>query len=404
MSDAQQERRLIVAAAAAHALVHICELSFPTIMVVISEDLLHNAKAYNKMGFASFIGALVFGVVSLPAGLLCDRIGQRRMILVYLFGAAASLVLLGFANNYVMLVAALALMMGFIGAYHPAGTSLLSVGTRRRGIAMGWHGVGGSIGLRFPRSARAVSRSGWAGGTHSGCSGFFRYCLASIFFWTSGLESASEPAIAPEEIPTHGKNKIMLLPILFLFTMAILNGMCYRGFTTFLPAYFKTEIKGELLPGFPSLLQAGSFMTLVLFIGIFGQLLGGKLADKYREEFVYTTVFLVSAPLLFLVGLLHGGATVASAMVFAFFYFTNQSVGNTIIPRFVPEGRRGHIYGWFFLVNFSGGSIMSWIAGMVAMRFSLSSIFVLLAGVLFAAGMTGFLLIAASRSAQEQKI
>jgi MFS family permease len=145
-------------------------------------------------------------------------------------------------------------------------------------------------------------------------------------------------------------------------------------------------------------------MTLVLFIGIFGQLLGGKLADRYREEIVYTVVFLVSAPLLFLVGRLHGGATVACAMVFAFFYFTNQSVGNTIIPRFVPEARRGHIYGWFFLVNFSGGSIMSWIAGVVAVRFSLSSIFVLLSAVLFAAGITGFFLIAASRSTKEQKV
>lgn len=257
MSDAQQERRLIVAAAAAHALVHICELSFPTIMVAISEDLLHNAKAYNKMGFASFIGALVFGVVSLPAGLLCDRIGQRRMILVYLFGAAASLVLLGFANNYVMLVAALALMMGFIGAYHPAGTSLLAVGTSRRGIAMGWHGVGGSIGLALsPVCASGLAV--WLGWRNAfRLLGILPVLLGIYILLDKRIGASQEPAIAPEEIPTHGKNKIMLLPILFLFTMAILNGMCYRGFTTFLPAYFKTEIKGELLRDSPACSRPG---------------------------------------------------------------------------------------------------------------------------------------------------
>ena len=122
-------------------------------MVLISADLFGNAAAYSKMGFASFIASLMFGIVALPAGFLCDRIGQRRLILIYLFGAGASLGLIGLVRNYTMLVAALAMMMAFIGAYHPAGTSLLAAGTRRRGIAMGWHGVGGASDWRFRRCA-----------------------------------------------------------------------------------------------------------------------------------------------------------------------------------------------------------------------------------------------------------
>jgi len=404
MSEAQQERRLVRVAATEHALVHICELSFPSVMVLISADLFGNAVAYNKMGFASFIASLMFGVVALPAGLLCDRIGQRRLILIYLFGAGASLGLLGLVRNYTMLVVALALMMAFIGAYHPAGTSLLAAGTRRRGIAMGWHGVGGSIGLALSPvcvSALAV----WLGWRSA-------YVLLGILPIALGIyilldkrigvshDLANDPA--PEQFSNGGK--ILFVPILFLLMMAILNGMVYRGFTTFLPAYFKTGIKAGFIPGFPMVLQAGSFTTLVMIMSIFGQLLGGRLADRYREEIVYTSVFLISAPLLFLVSRAHGMSIVACAMAFAFFYFINQSVGNTIIPRFVPEGSRGSVYGWFFLVSFSGGSIMSWIAGVVAMRFSLGSIFVLLAGLLFVAGLLGFFLIAAIRSEKQPEV
>ena len=234
--------------------------------------------------------------------------------------------------------------------------------------------------------------------------GIFPFALGIYILLDKRIGVSRELASGPGQPPSSNDGKFRFLPVLFLLMMAMLNGMCYRGFTTFLPAYFKTGIKAGLIPGFPVVLQAGSFTTLVLFIGIFGQLLGGKLADRYREEFVYTGVFLVSAPLLFLVSRERGMVMVACAMTFAFFYFTNQSVGNTIIPRFVSEARRGSIYGWFFLVNFSGGSIMSWIAGIVAVRFSLSSIFVLLAAVLFTAGLLGFFLIAASRSEKEPEV
>jgi len=390
------ERKIIAVTMIAHFLVHVCELSFPAIAVLVAQDLMGGAAAYKEVGFAYFIAALIFGAMALPAGFLSDHLGHRRVLLVYLFGSGLSLVLIGLSKNYTMLVASLGLMGGFIGLYHPAGVSLLSLGTSKHGSSMGIHGVGGNFGLAISpvlASALAVSL-GWRGAFSVLGVLPLAFGLWVLFDRSIVIKDPRQENIANDN--DSGK-KIILVPLLVMFLIGILNGMCYRGITTFLPAYFDAQLKGGLIPGFSKLLQAGSFTTMVLVVGMLGQFLGGWLADRFNKESIFTAAFLLATPFLFLLSRLQGMTLVLSAMTFAFFYFANQPVANAILPRYVPRRLRGRIYGWFFFINFGAGSIMSWIAGIIAERLNLASIFVLLAAVLFLAGAFGILLIYSSR-------
>jgi len=399
------ERSLITKTVIAHSLVHICELSFPALAVMVMGELVGKETAYEKIGLAYFFATFFYGAMAVPGGFLADRLGPRKVIWLYLAGSGLAMILIGLSINYFMLCLALALLGGFIGLYHPAGLSLLSLGTRSHGTSMGWHGLGGNLGL-----AISPLLAGVLGGALGWRAGFILLGLFPLLysFWVlfdrnlelKNISTPSEPFLNSKN---PAGSKFLLLPLIILFLMAVLNGMCYRGLMAFLPAYLFEQIPKGTLPGLSRLAQAGSFTTLILILGMFGQITGGKLADRYSKPWLYTLAFLISAPFLILLSLFSGWSLIFFAMIFAFIYFASQPVGNSLVPEYVGELVRGRIYGWFFFMNFGAGAIMSWLAGIIGDRFSLSKIFLALFLVLIFAGLIGFLLIKVSGKARNKE-
>jgi len=387
------ERRPIAVSALCHFVLHIAELSFPAVALLVTADLLQKPEAYEKIGFAYFCFSILFGITQILGGFLTDRLGPRKTMFIYLLGAGLSLASLGFAQSYSMLIVSLALSGAFLGLYHPAGMALISHKTSQHGTAMGIHGMGGNFGLALsPFLAAALAAAlGWRKGFIA--LGAIPLLVALWPLLDKKLELAPEnhpePKAPENDLP---QARFLLVPILILFAMSVLNGMCYRGFTTFLPAYFAAKISAPLIPGAKAL-QAGSFTTLVLILGMAGQFLGGRLADKYPREKLFTAAFLLAVPFLFLVAFLAGTPLLISAMLFALFYFSNQPIVNSLLPQYAPRIILGRLYGWFYFMNFGAGAFMAWIAGVIAEKIALNYIFVLLAALLFLAGSLGFILI-----------
>src|SRR3972149_2517570 len=79
------ERRLITYTAAAHALVHITELTYPALLTRIADDFGVRAVI---LGTIASVFSWAFGGSAIPAGFLTDRLGSRRG-LVYAFARGA---------------------------------------------------------------------------------------------------------------------------------------------------------------------------------------------------------------------------------------------------------------------------------------------------------------------------
>ena len=137
------ERRLITYTAAAHAVVHITELTYPALLTRIEDDFGVRAVI---LGTIASVFSWAFGGSAIPAGFLTDRLGSRRVLFYAFAGGAVSLVLVGLSPNAWVLAATLALLGFCIGLYHPAGLSLMAQGVRQRGLALGFHGVSGNVG------------------------------------------------------------------------------------------------------------------------------------------------------------------------------------------------------------------------------------------------------------------
>ena len=138
---------------------------------------------------------------------------------------------------------------------------------------------------------------------------------------------------------------------------------------------------------------SGTMTTAILLLGVVGQYPGGNLADRVNMEKLYTLIFFITCPLLFLLGRLTDLPLVLVTAVFALFYFMNQPVGNAMLPRYASPGAHGTIFGLFFFAGFGMGSVMSGIAGWVGEEFGLSAIFFVLGATLFSSAFIGLFLI-----------
>ena len=120
--------RLILLIACAHALVHVYELSLPSVEQNIAGEFYENDPIAGKQltGRMSTYWRLTWGLGALVAGWLVDRYGGRLMLAVYLLGCGtlcASVMGL-YSTSSITLV--MLLMGGFASIYHPAGLALIS--------------------------------------------------------------------------------------------------------------------------------------------------------------------------------------------------------------------------------------------------------------------------------------
>ena len=106
---------------------------------------------------------LGYALSQFPSGLLADRYGERRIILVAVGGTAVASALLAFAPSYPVFLAGTAALGIVAGLHYSVATSLLTRTTDQIGTAIGIHTAGAPVaGVLVPMAAGAVGAwMGW---------------------------------------------------------------------------------------------------------------------------------------------------------------------------------------------------------------------------------------------------
>ena len=138
------DRRVVALTALSHAQVHLFILALGGVAIPLQREF---GLGNEELGRISILGFSLFGLGALPAGLLTDRVGARTMILIFLVGAATASIFLSFARTPLELMVAFGALGAFGSLYHPSGLSLLTRAVKRRGKALGYHGMAGSIAI-----------------------------------------------------------------------------------------------------------------------------------------------------------------------------------------------------------------------------------------------------------------
>jgi len=359
------ERRNVVVAGFLHGVVHANILAIPVFLALAWRTEFQADDT--TLGLLAASAYACFGLGSVPFGHLSDRQPSRTLLLVCSGGIGGSLVAVALSPSLASLAASLAALGGFSGIYHPAGLSLISRTVREQGRGMGWHGMGGSLGIAIgPAVVGGLLAVGWP---------WRQAMLVLLAPSTAALALLVTPGIREGSRPRRndGLRSSMrgvctkaFLGILLVYALA---GVAYWGSLTFLP----------------SVVGAGSYAFL-LALGAAGQVFSGYLADRPRSDRLLLGLSLAAAWFLILMSLGNPGLGVVAAWAFGFLLFSLEPLQNTLVTNEVPADLRGIAFGMTFLSVFGIGSIGSVAAGFLRSAGYANELFVILAAVLAASG------------------
>jgi MFS family permease len=355
------QRQVLTTTCLAHSLIHIYELSVPALLWMIQTEFGANDL---RMGEIATFYALLFGVGSLPAGWLVDRIGSRPLLMVCLVGSSLCMVGMAVSPSLTAFAFAAAGMGLCLSIYHPAGTALITHALPASGRVFAWHGMAGNSGVAGA-SALAGLLGAWLG---------WRWAigLLALLGVVLALNVLRLPSPTVHEIRSRpGKGNWKGFALLLVATAFM--GMVYRGMTTFLPKFFAVSYSDELTRGTAI---GGVLTTAALLVGLAGMYTSGRLVDRgHHPALVFLIGGSMQIPLLVAIRWITGPAMVPLFMSVAFFHFFTQPAGNKLVAQLTPPRLRGLGYGIYFLMTFGAGSLGGVIGGWISKRSGLASVF-----------------------------
>ena len=359
-------------ASVGHTLCHLLTLLFPTVLLALELEM---DLSFKELAALAVPAAFLFGAGALPAGWLGDRWSKTRLLEIYFYGTGACTIITGFAQSPMSLAFGLAGIGIFASIYHPVGMSWLVSRTSKTGAALGFNGLFGSLGFVLAPLVAGSLTGLWSWRLAFIVPGIVCLCVGILFSIAlrTFLVDAEKPLRKGTYESSSPKNIWMIFGL--MGTALLLTGMFHQIIQFSLPKDF--DLRVLLTSG--SLLGTGSMVALVYASGAIGQLLCGRLADRYSERQLYLSLFLFTVPMVGLASQLTDLPLVLSMMLVVFLSTGALPVENTLLVRYAPSNRHGLVFGSKFLLGFGFSAAGIYLSGWI---YDLSGSFIWLYGLL----------------------
>ena len=260
----------------------------------------------------------------IPAGMLADRFGGRRVFSALLVLSAIPAFLIGFSNSYVQLVG-LGFFLGIAGSTFPVGVGFTSkwFTSNQQGTALGVYGMGNigqSIAV-FGAPILAIWFASWR--PVFWVFGAISVIWAVVFFlFSRDVPSDAKPKTMTENFAVLRRERLAWLLSLFYF----LTFGGFVAFSIYLPTLLKDTFR--LSAGDAGARTAGFVLLATLMRPV-----GGMLADRIGGARVLVPVFIAVAVL----GTLMGCPWMPTFTVGALGAAAALGLGNGAVFKLVPQ-------------------------------------------------------------------
>jgi MFS family permease len=355
--------------AVTHTLTHVFARVHTTLFPILKDEF---NLSLQQLGIIAAIPPLCQAVLSMPAGLLCDKIGAKTMILGSLVLAAFGTLVASQTLTPLMLIVAVSLVYINTTIYHPAAYSFITklFGPRDRLRALGIHGAGGTFGMAIGPISLSVLMGIFAlGWRQSYLFWFFPLLLGIVAVLRTKPEPGDGSTDTVDEKPTSDATSLMsvglVMFLLYLSIRRVASGMSQ----SFMALYF-VENRG-LSESLSSFYIGSNSIT-----GIIAAPVGGFLAAKYGDKRWLLAVLTLSATCFGLAFMIpNTTAFVVLYLAYGFFNFLGMAANSAIMAKLTPSKQRGLGYALFFLPGSIMGAVAPMIAASIADTFTLTSIF-----------------------------
>jgi MFS family permease len=371
------EGKILAVTNVGHFAIHYNMMVFPALVLPLADRL---GLSMAQVVELSFLHYLFFGLSALPWGLLGDRLGGRKLLLLLFVGSGLSgLAVAASMNSAFLLSISLAGLGLFSGIYHPIGMGLISKGVTNISRGMGQNAVAGGIGQVMGPLLTGILN--WLWGPMAGY-----LAVAVINFAGAALMlSMTIPEGTSREPAKQTGSNGMIGGFVILLVGMLLAGLAYSASTVILNAYLELKAKGllDMFPGaqggnISANLLASIVTALVYTIGAVGQYCGGIAGARYETRYAYLVFHATCIPAAFLMAFTTNFALVASSSLYFFCLLGMQPLENTLVARFTPSKFRHSAYGLKFILAFGVGSIGVKIAGWINANWGNETVFVVL--------------------------
>ena len=373
-------RPVVVFASLGHFYIHLCT-AFYFVIVLDLEQVWQ--LPYHELIQLWTIGSLLVGAAAVPAGMLSDRFGATKMMVVFFLGMGACSIAAGLSNSPTTMMLSLTGLGLFAAVYHPVGIPWLLRGVRQDvGKVLGFNGIFGSLGAAGAglSGGLLIDLIDWRAafiipGTICLVTG-----LALLVFVIKGSVADGVRVFERSGEPSREEMKRGFL--ILLLTM-FLAAMVYQTTQISLPKVFDQRHGGLVGSG---VLGVGLLVAGVYTAAGVMQIVGGYLADRFPLKPVYLGAMLVQIPMLFLAASLTGVPLVLIATVMVMANVGALPAENLLLLRYTPQHRHGLVFGLKFALAFGAAPVSVLLVSVVSERtggsyrvFVILAIFALLA-------------------------
>jgi FSR family fosmidomycin resistance protein-like MFS transporter len=295
-------------------------------------------------------------------GYLSDRYGKQVHVSISLLISAVFISLIGVVSSYPLLLACAALAAIGHACFHPNALSIVSraADNMNRGKVTAVFVVGGNIGYALgPIVAGGIVYLFGLPGLL-----FLLIPAAIMALILRKLLPPSKAAPADHLPPAASLSLADLRPVGLLFAASTFRAWAVFSAIAFFPPLLISR-------GY-DLFTADLLVTLMLFAGVAGQLIGGALADRYGKKEFTLTGLLCSVPFLVLFLRFDGIGSVIALIIFGFLLWSSFAVTVAMSHELLPS-RVGMASGLMLGVAIGAGGIGVAVNGVIADMYSLST-------------------------------
>ena len=331
-----------------HLLDHLVMLVFPTVVLSLSREW---GRDYSEMLPLALGGFIAFGAFAIPAGWLADHWSRYKMMAVFFFGIGASLFVTGFASSPWQIAAGLTLTGMFAAIYHPVGIAMLVSAPRNLGMALGWNGLWGNLGLAFAAivSGFLMDRFGWR-------TAFFLPGLLAMAAGVAFVLLVPDPGPVPKKSKTIGLHldaRTMALIFVILLVATACGGVIFNSTTVAMPKIFDERLRALAQTNF----GVGALVAFVYSVAAFAQVLMGTLMSRYDMRHLMIGVGLVQIPLLFAAATLDGWPMLVVALLMMMAIFGQIPLNDGIVGKYVADEYRARVLSVRYVVSLGVASV-----------------------------------------------
>jgi MFS family permease len=343
--------------AVTHALAH----AFQNMHTALYPNLVTEFALTNQqVGLITSIPSLIAALLTIPMGLLSDKIGAKKMIILSIIVATCGALLAGFAQSPMMLIIAVSLLYLNTTIYHPASYSFTTFlfEPKNRSKALGIQGAGGTLGMALgPISISILVGLLGFGWRQAYLAWVIPLLLGIVSVWyIKFIPTSDDEDNSSKKAGVAGATKLWTTSLLMFLTFNGLKNMGAVMTTTFLSLWL-VNTRGM------SLALASLIFGTSSLMGIVAAPIGGIFAARYGEK-RWTMATTVAAYVSFALAFIIPGNTLFTIFYlgYGFFNLFSMAANSAITAKLSPSKQRGLGFALYFLP----GSIMGALAPMVA--------------------------------------